>query len=1154
MIPSKKILTGGIQGDIAPQLLGEDELLNVTNGRFAVSEYGRTGRYENVAGTTRIFESVLPPYGISFPIGSAIWEERGWLVYFLYNTSNDHGIYAYDASTGTTYAVFYDSQVSGGLGFSKSHRIDRNIRVIGSLCYWTDDYNEPKKINLESGIKLNHAGFETNAVPYTFLPDSYEITVIRRPPTYAPSIVKSIDDDFENNYIANASWKFAWQYIYWDGEKSVLSMYSTDSKLNSAEEEYNYISVSLSLEEQIPETARIIRLVAIPDNDNSDGIGFAIFTWDKSTDPTPFTSHNSGFSQLSYDYYGDTVGEIIDSSTVVTPYHTVPLLSKTVETAKQRLFLGNNLNGYNTPVATSMTLTAIEGEPGSTQDVNLQWFTLFIYNPNPSFPVVYFGCYLIYIDFATPIGWYYVPPTRAESTVSAPPEGSPPATIDYADLIYMGDDITDAVLYWRSQLDAESGYDGFYSYTNYDFGGDISVTGLEGSLAQSFKSGASYRAGVVFYDKAMRKCGVVTNRGLEILVPDRDYAYTTVVTNIQWVLSSIAAEGEIPDWAYYYAPVRTMNQKTRYFVQSASNKPQYFKIDPATGTYSTTTSDTYVDNESVAIGVDLTYLNQSRMGYTFEEGSGDICILYKDSGEIYKLPVIGQDGKWAYLKVKDLGSFSGEVYLYEIFTPYFKSDTEPYFEVGQLYPIDNPGTDLRAYSVTSGYFYGDVFYVTRTFASVDYKFEGMNPNDDYYQLWNTDAGRINIITLLGQVRLVNEVKWSETYIQGTTTNGLSAFYALNTTQTPQECGPIQKLQLTSKVNAQGTVMLAIHTNQTASLYLGEVQVVDSAGVNAYFASSQNVIGTINVLKGDRGTVHPETTIEYRGLVFWLDANSGAFVQYSENGLRAVSEYGLSRFFKRYCANYLAASSGNIDNINGFHHITTCIDPFNEKVTITLPALIYDNYANQLPSYSSVPSYAVDVINRFDIYDELGKTLTFDYRENKWRENYEYMPEWMDYLNNKMYGFKNGNLYLFDSDTVNWNRFFGVDYPLRICASWNIKEAPSAIKDVYDIALESNVAPDFTVLYATYPWVQITDLAITDYDNPEGVFYAKFLRDRLSPNASGTPDQRLYTGDVVKENCPKVMIEFQQYSELMYVTFINLGFVISRGTLPLISAK
>ena len=226
MLRDKKLFTGGTNQDDSLHLLDDAQYLRLMNGRVGVTQYGKNYRVEGVPGTTSITQSVYPPYGTNICIGSCVDIEGQRLLWFVYNTFDDHGIYAFDFATSTTYAVLYDSQVQGGLNFNKNHRIDKNCKVNQGLLYWTDNYNEPKKINIDSGIKLNYPAYVTDARAYTSLTDSYEIMLIRRPPVYAPSIVKQYDNQFINNFIANRSWLFAWQYVYFDGEESVLGEYS----------------------------------------------------------------------------------------------------------------------------------------------------------------------------------------------------------------------------------------------------------------------------------------------------------------------------------------------------------------------------------------------------------------------------------------------------------------------------------------------------------------------------------------------------------------------------------------------------------------------------------------------------------------------------------------------------------------------------------------------------------------------------------------------------------------------------------------------------------------------------------------------------------------------------------------------------------------
>ena len=161
MIRSKKIFTAGANQDDSLHLLEDAQYLRLMNGRVGVTQYGRNARVENVPGTTLISQAVYPPYGTNICIGSCIDTEGQRMLWFICNTFGDHGIYCFDFVDNQVYAVIYDSQVQEGLNFNKNYRIDKNCRVINGILYWSDNYNEPKKINIDKGIKTNHASYQT---------------------------------------------------------------------------------------------------------------------------------------------------------------------------------------------------------------------------------------------------------------------------------------------------------------------------------------------------------------------------------------------------------------------------------------------------------------------------------------------------------------------------------------------------------------------------------------------------------------------------------------------------------------------------------------------------------------------------------------------------------------------------------------------------------------------------------------------------------------------------------------------------------------------------------------------------------------------------------------------------------------------------------
>lgn len=1128
MFKNKRQFLTGENGDDSLQTLGASDYLRLMNGRIGVTEYGRDNRIENVPGTVMINQAVYPPYGTNLCIGSVPDNVRNRLIYFIYNTFGDHGIYAYDLESGITYAVLYDSQVIGGLNFDKNFRIDRNANVIGDLLYFTDNTNEPRRLNIEAGIKMNQASYVTDVLPYSYPMNPEVITIIRRPPFYTLTIDKKNDATFTNNFVKDASLQFAVRYFYRDYEYSVLGAFSELAPYNSPQDNFNYVQITLPQTEVIDQDVLEVELVFRLGNSGACQI---IKTWDKDD----INAHNTG-TTLTFNFYNNIAGLSLSLHESVKPFDSVPLLSRTIEFSRNRNFLGNNVEGYDTPSSSSMTAEVVKFENGQT---NLKGYWAIV-RLN-----YYIGGSVVAVRdyYALVLGGGLSPDHYFFSLYNEPPI-IPPSTIDVTTATYSSTGVT----LLMAQIAQNSGitYDYYIVVSNLDSGYRSDVTGATISLggAMAFKSNGTYRYGTVFFDKYRRKCGVSLNDNNLITTPDRSYDQTVYNLGIDWGLSNVNAVNEIPNWAYYYAPVRTHNLTTRFFAQARANSI-FYTTRLNDGTYTHTT--TAYASGLYGVSIDISQFIGFGFGYTFEEGSGDLVNLYFQTGVTGKktLPILAQDGKWLILKLDNFGALGGTITpLFEIFTPYKELTNEPYYEVGQIYPITNPTASNRTYNTTKGTFNGDIYVLQRTNTNGNYFTENMSPNDLFWRNWYSDIGWSTTIDEIGQQTKTSSISWSNTIIEGTRTNGLSTFDALDERNLPSECGAIQKLQIASKLAEQGKIMLAICVNETVSMYLSEVQLV-GASANAFIAESTGVIGTINVLQGSFGTVNPESVVQYLGNVYWIDVNSGVMVQYSSNGLYPISQFKQARFFQRYCKNYLEASTGNLDNINGFHHLPSFIDPLHKEVGISLVGLIYQNYATTLPSYSSVPSYATSIINRFDIYDQLAKTMVFQYEKNQWNQDFEYLGEQYDYIENQMFGFKNGVLYKFNADTTNWNKWFGTQYPVRLCFAQNTP-IPSGVKEIFDIALEGSQIPDFTVLYTDYPNVQITDLASNDYSNKEGVLYARFLRDRLSPNATGTADEKLYKGDVIISQVPQVMLEWQAYRGLIYINFVDVGMMISRG--------
>lgn len=1149
---------GGQNSDDDPRLINDEDFLNLQDGRIAISANGRNLRVENLRGTTDIavVNSLLPITGNNFTIGTAVDRARGWVIIFNANDLGEDGIYAYDKANNIGYIVLLNSNLNpervsciatffgggsnfgtsaqfvysgtplvgdliranfvifggsdsvnvfvtaafgetlidvlarlviafnsnataiansltailigttiffdfngvlwGGasiialvtnvnkpLNFSKANRVNRNAKVIGDLLYWTDNFNQPQKINYIAGIKTNQPSFVTTVLPYQIPIDYKVITWIKRPPIYPILFEKQYDAAYANNLIQDNTFFCTYQYEYRDYEQSAFATFSKLIPFNrylpptyafpNIDENYNRIFLNIPYQEKIPQDVNKINIY-IKYGVNGNGALVKVFDRDITADALLIEQHNNSTSPTNYlsvFFYNDVKGIGIDSFLEID---NVPLLIKSIEVARNRLFSGNDLFGYNTPLKSSLTFS------------------------------------------------------------------------------------------------------------------NVSITPVLSTMVIAFNNASRRNISIAFYDEFKRKCGsffVGTNTSSNY--PSWQ-AVPTVNSEIDWTLSNTNAGDEIPDWAYYYSIDVSKDLNQSYFISGLSHNVQYAKLNP-NGTY--TYQNTYNSLEVYALAIYIGDLSIQTRGYAFNEGDFARVSL-PNNVNIPTLKVLAVDGNNLLVTPFDFGTFPlapDNPMVFFIYTPRTQDVDEPFYEQGGIFNVVDPTTSGRTYETLSGAIMGDIYvYINPALNSGKYaKYENMSPNFRVYLKWETNSGFINIVDKIGQKALRTTISFTDTYLNGTQSNGLNKFGVLNRKDIGSSSSQIQNLILTNKKEEDGTVMLIITENEILSAYLGEVQLV-GASKNADVAVVNEIIGTINALKLNSGTLNPESVFEYMGLVFWFDTKNGYVSQYSSNGVSPISDFKLNRYFKRYAEDYRNTNPSVIEAINGFSHIPMCMDPYHREVMVTMPALIFENYAQVLPSYSSVPPYATSILNRFDIYDKLAKTMAFDFEENKWRCNYSFMPEWMDEVDNQLYLFKNGLMYSHSTNASAYNTYFGVQYPLRLCSSWNIKEAPSAIKDVFDIAIEGNVAPDFSVLYSEYPWIQISDLTVDNYRELEGVFYASWFRDRLSVN-TGTPnpDENLYKGNIVKSAYPFAMFEFQQYANLMYINFIQIGFAISRGT-------
>lgn len=121
------------------------------------------------------------------------------------------------------------------------------------------------------------------------------------------------------------------------------------------------------------------------------------------------------------------------------------------------------------------------------------------------------------------------------------------------------------------------------------------------------------------------------------------------------------------------------------------------------------------------------------------------------------------------------------------------------------------------------------------------------------------------------------------------------------------------------------------------------------------------------------------------------------------------------------------------------------------------------------------------------------TITFDEKVKGWTSFHSYYPDYMLGINNKFFSFKEGNLYLHNSDKVDRSNYYGESFPSRV--SLMVNESPSDVKLLQAVSMEGS-----------HPWkvaieAYVSDvsdaisssLKETDFYKKEGLWYAHARR-------------------------------------------------------------
>ena len=194
---------GKMNQDLDERIVPKGQYREAMNIQISTSEESGVGTAQNILGNTRI-ENII---GGSWNTVGTIADEKNNKLYWLVHNPSRDAIFEYNLEDNSTVPVIIDTNLDV-LKFTGN--IITAINIVDDILMWTDNVNEPKKINItrcKAGVddtnpNSTHTKLVVNGIKTSTDIAEEHITVIKKRPSVAPRININ-KTNFQETFIAN---------------------------------------------------------------------------------------------------------------------------------------------------------------------------------------------------------------------------------------------------------------------------------------------------------------------------------------------------------------------------------------------------------------------------------------------------------------------------------------------------------------------------------------------------------------------------------------------------------------------------------------------------------------------------------------------------------------------------------------------------------------------------------------------------------------------------------------------------------------------------------------------------------------------------------------------------------------------------------------
>lgn len=359
--------------------------------------------------------------------------------------------------------------------------------------------------------------------------------------------------------------------------------------------------------------------------------------------------------------------------------------------------------------------------------------------------------------------------------------------------------------------------------------------------------------------------------------------------------------------------------------------------------------------------------------------------------------------------------------------------------------------------------------------------------------WNTSSGKPTL-SAKDPVSLTrtNAIRYSGNFVAGTKINNLNSFFGLDANEVPIENGDIMSLQRASRLQGNGSMLLALCKRESSYIFLGEQELAQGNN-NSIRALTANFIGTIRNMGNMLGLQDKGSVMNYKGTIWWWDNFNKKVVKYDESGIDTPSDL------------FMRSSFISKDGTAKFAY-----DPFYQVCYV---------YLSQ----------------------NGGKSLGFSDKFRRWISFYDFNMDFAESFGDKMILFKNGTVYksLQSGNQDDYNSLMGTTYnstiqfvlnsqlpvrPLNVSISHNC--------NVIDYNQSNGVKSSLLQIDVSNENGQASQIYESNFLMEDNRLYANVMRDS---NSTGG----LVSGDYVVGYLNKFLVTLKDRTQNMKINSVEI---------------